>query len=140
MTQSAEVSKINREPVKLEGVGSDRSPLNRPGIPQEQEPRPLASAHWLEPEQQVSAQAPLVGQGLKLTPVYSTAIPTRGLSGAMRRWAYGIADYKARRWLLLMIADRVDVLEHRPTKLLRAAVGLSLIGAGGYLAHRVTRT
>jgi len=94
----------------------------------------------LEPEPQVSAPRPLIGQGLKLTPVYSTAVPTRGLSGAIRSWAYGIADYRARRGLLLMVADRIDVLEHRPTKLVKAALGLSLLGAAGYLAQRASRT
>lgn len=139
MTHSTQLSRVNHVPLKLEGVGTDRSPLNRPGIPQEQEPRPLASAHWLEPEQQVSPQLPLIGQGLKLTPVYSTAVPPRRLSGAIRAWAYGIADYKARRWLLLMVADRIDVLEHRPTRLIKVAFGLSLVGAAAYLAHRAVR-
>ena len=58
------------------------------------------------------AVVPLVGVRRSLTPVHSTAIPPRGLSGLLRRVAYGIPEYRARRWALLMLADRVDVIEH----------------------------
>jgi hypothetical protein len=120
------------------GLGSDRSPIDRPGIPQELDPpAPLASAHWLEPERQQSEQLPLVGRGLELTPVFSTAVPTRGLSGLLRRAAYRMPDYHARRWLLLMTADRIDVLEHRPALLFKALGVAGLLGAGIFAARRL---
>lgn len=115
-----------------EGLGSDRSPIDRPGVPQElNPPQPLASAHWLEPEQQTNEPLPLVGHGLERTPVFSTAVPIRGFSGKLRRIAYDVPDYRARRWLLLMLADRIDVLEHRPGALLK------LLGVAGTLAAGV---
>lgn len=114
-----------------EGRGSDSSPVDRPGIPQELSPGPLASAHWLEPEQQLTEPLPLVGRGLQRTPVFSTAIPVRGLSGVLRRVAYDIPDYRARRWLLLMVADRIDVIEQRPATLFK------LLGVAGALAASV---
>src|SRR5690606_24051434 len=53
-------------------------------------------------------------KGLKrLTPVYGTAQPPRGVSGVLRRIAYRIPEHRARHWLLLLFADRVDVLEGR---------------------------
>jgi hypothetical protein len=122
------------------GWGTDHSPLERPGIPQEQDPpRRLASAHWLDLEQQASTPTPLVGQGMKLTPVFSSAVPPRGVSGALRRIAYRIPDYRARRWLLLMIADRIDVVEHRPTRLIGAFVALTLIGLGALTVRGLAR-
>lgn len=122
------------------GWGTDHSPLERPGIPQEQDPpRRLASAHWLDLEQQASMPTPLVGQGMKLTPVFSSAVPPRGVSGALRRIAYRIPDYRARRWLLLMIADRIDVVEHRPGRLIGAFVALTLIGVGALTVRRLAR-
>ena len=122
------------------GWGADHSPLERPGIPQEQDPpRRLACAHWLEPEQQASDPKPLVGQGLRLTPVFSSAVPPRGVSGALRRLAYRMPDYRARRWLLLMVADRIDVLEHRPGRLVGAFLALTLIGMGALTLHRLAR-
>jgi hypothetical protein len=122
------------------GWGTDNSPLERPGIPQEiNPPQPLASAHWLVPEQQTAPERPLVGRGLALTPVFSTAVPVRGLSGALRKWAYRIPDYRARRWLLLMVADRVDVLEHRRGRFAGALVAAGLVGVGVLAMRRLVR-
>jgi hypothetical protein len=122
------------------GIGSDSSPLQRPGVPQEQQPpQPLASAHWLQPDRQQASEEPLVGHGLTLTPVFSTALPTRGLSGVLRRVAYRVPDYKARRWLLLMAADRIDVLEHRPARLLKWGALLGLAGLGVAAWRRANR-
>lgn len=122
------------------GWGADHSPFERPGIPQESHPpQPLASAHWLVPEQQATTEPPLVGRGLALTPVFSTAVPVRGLSGALRKWAYRIPDYRARRWLLLMVADRVDVLEHRPGRLAGALLAVGLVGVGVLAMRRLVR-
>ena len=123
------------------GWGADHSPFERPGIPQEVDPpQPLASAHWLEPEQQVATQRPLVGQGLSLTPVFSSAVPVRGVSGALRRLAYRVPDYRARRWLLLMVADRVDALEHRPGRLVGALLVLTLAGLGALTLRGLSRS
>ena len=76
---------------------------------------------------------------MKLTPVFSSAVPPRGVSGALRRLAYRIPDYRARRWLLLMIADRIDVVEHRPGRLIGAFVALTLIGVGALTVRRLAR-
>jgi hypothetical protein len=44
--------------------------------------------------------------------VVGTAEPLSGLSGALRRFAYSIPEHEARHWMLLLAADRVDVVEH----------------------------
>jgi hypothetical protein len=111
----------------------DEKPLARPGVPQELDPpAPLANAHWLTPDQQHSVQLPLVGAGRQLTPVYSVENPPRGLSGLVRRLAYRVPDYRPRRWLLLMLADRIDVVESNPTKLVRLLGSMGLVGLGLY--------
>src|SRR5262245_50232486 len=48
-----------------------------------------------------------LGRG-RLPPVFGAAEPTRGLPTAVRRVAYALPDYDARRWLLLLVADRVE--------------------------------
>lgn len=107
----------------------DANPLDRPGVPQEPaSPQPLANAHWLKPEQQISEDIPLVGEGRQLTPVYSVANPPRRLSGLVRRLAYRVPDYRPRRWMLLVLADRIDVLENNPALLLRTLAGVSAAG------------
>src|SRR5256885_15019553 len=62
-----------------------------------------------------------------LTPVFSTALRPKGLSGVIRRMAYRIPESHARHWATLMLADRVDVLEHRVAKLVKVMV---LVPAG----------
>jgi hypothetical protein len=132
MTQAHQPSTISSI-TTLGRAAVDQNPVDRPGVPQELEPpQPLANAHWLEPEQQVSAELPVIGEGRRLTPVYSIANPPRGLSGLIRRLAYRIPDYRPRRWMLLVLADRVDVLESNPARLLRAAAAVSVVGLGIY--------
>lgn len=111
----------------------DRDPLARPGVPQEFDPpQPLANAHWIEPDRQMSERPPLVGNGRRLTPVFSTANPPRGLSGLIRKVAYRAPDYRTRRWALLILADKLDVLESNPKKLVGVVAGASLIGLSLY--------
>jgi hypothetical protein len=64
-----------------------------------------------------------------LTPVFSSAVPPRGLSGVMRRRAYAIPEHKARRWMTLLLADRVDVWEGRLGRhtLLGAVLGVAAV-------------
>jgi hypothetical protein len=45
--------------------------------------------------------------------VFGTAQPPRGLSGVLRRRAYLLPEHHTRHWLWLLLADRIDVLEHR---------------------------
>lgn len=122
-------------------TAADQDPLDRPGVPQElQPPAPLANAHWIRPDQQRSEDLPLIGHGRPLTPVYSTENPPRALSGLVRRLAYRVPDYRVRRWVLLMLADRIDVLESNPLRLLRGAALLSVVGLGAVGARKLLRS
>jgi ferritin-like metal-binding protein YciE len=103
-----------------EAHGYDQAPENRPGVPMEAEPRRDPGAHGETPPRQQSGEEHLRRAGLdEMTPVYGTAQPPGGASGILRRLAYRIPEHEARRWLLLLLADRVDVLEHRAPELLR---------------------
>jgi hypothetical protein len=85
----------------------------------EAEPR-RRGAPWDSPPRQAVREEHLYSsQRRGLTPVYGTAQPPRGASGFLRRAAYRIPEHRARRWMLLMLADRVDVMEHRVPELLR---------------------
>ena len=46
-----------------------------------------------------------------ITPIFGTVQPPKGLSGAIRRVAYKWSENDLRRWLLLIAADRVNVVE-----------------------------
>jgi hypothetical protein len=93
----------------------DADPSQRPGVPMELDPpRPAGAAHWFEPERQRDPGNVLKRKGLaELTPVFGTSVPPRGLSGIMRRAAYEIPEHYTSHWFVLLLADRVDVLEDR---------------------------
>jgi hypothetical protein len=44
--------------------------------------------------------------------VFGTSAPLRGLSGALRKYAYRYSEGRAAHWLILLGADRVDAWEH----------------------------
>ena len=97
----------------IQGWGADLDRKNRPGVPMERTPpRFLEGKHWDQPEQQrqditvfVSPERP------GITPIFGTSAPPRGLSGLLRRVAYKLTENDVRHWLLLLLADRVDVIE-----------------------------
>jgi hypothetical protein len=98
--------------VGIPGWGVDRRREDRPGVPKEAPPHPLPGAHWQEPERQIP-MLPVLKHALleEPTPVFSSAQPPRGLSGALRRVAYSVPDHRAGHWVILRIADRIDIVE-----------------------------
>lgn len=90
------------------------APADRPGVPMEAEPTAAPGAHWAEPTRQPGAEHALHRVELeRATPVFGTAQPLHGLSGVLRARAYAIPEHFARHWLMLLVADRVDVVEDR---------------------------
>lgn len=95
-------------------LGSDAPVESRPGVPMEAEPHTAEGAHWDAPPRQAGADRQLKRAGLdEPTAVVGTAQPPHGLSGRLRRQAYSIPEHHARHWMLLLLADRIDVLENR---------------------------
>ncbi len=91
----------------------DASPEVRPGVPRIGRPVPDPGAHWARPAQQRGTSL-LARSGLRgATPVFGTGQPAHGLSGLVRRAAYRVPEHRAGRWILLLVGDRLDVLEHR---------------------------
>ena len=110
----------------------------RPGVPMETDPHPAGSAHWDEPERMPNPGDKVLKRTNldEMTPVYSSAVPPRGMSGAMRRAAYEIPEYKTSHWLVLLLADRVDAIEHGRPWLIPLSL---LMFAGGTAAAMVTK-
>lgn len=100
-------------PMPIPGWGIDRAIENRPGYPLEQERH--------VDHDTLSGQAP-----------YTVTIPLHGLSGVIRKAAYELPDWKPRRWMMLMLADRVDAIESKLTtrNLLMAGGVLGALTAG----------
>jgi len=96
----------------IPGWGVDLDRADRPSYPKEEFQE--TGAHWEFPERQPERMPREKSTEHKfLTPVFGTAQPLRGLSGAIRRFAYTFSEGQTAHWLLLMAGDRVDVLEGR---------------------------
>lgn len=96
----------------IKGWGADLDPANRPAYPKERMPARLEGVHWEQPEPQ--RQDIEVLQSIEYParpPLFGTGPPPRGLSGSVRRFAFGFSESDLRHWLLLLLADRVDVGE-----------------------------
>jgi len=108
--QTAPTSDELREAIP--GWGVDLNPADRPSFPKEQAID--TGAHWDFPQRQTPRGFREKSTEHKfLTPVFGTAQPLRGLSGAIRRYAYTFSEGQTAHWLLLMAGDRVDVIESR---------------------------
>jgi hypothetical protein len=156
MQQRTDMTPADAGPAERpEARGYDQPRENRPGVPMEAEPRVDGGAHREPPAQQQSGGPHLHRKGIdKLTPVYGTAQPPRGASGVLRRAAYQIPEHDFRHWMALLVADRVDILEHRLEDLAHGRIQLDTLvrqartspialflaaGAAGYLVRRALR-
>ncbi|HEY8589508.1 MAG TPA: hypothetical protein VIL55_08150 [Naasia sp.] len=97
---------------RIPGWGADLDPKDRPSFPRER--RDLDSgAHWDFPERQPEKYPRERSIEHKFTtPVFGTAQPPQGVSGAIRRFSYArFSEGRAAHWLLLIAADRVNAVE-----------------------------
>nr|WP_315401449.1 hypothetical protein [uncultured Duganella sp.] len=96
---------------QIPGWGSDLDRANRPAVPMERKP-PRLDGPLHPPAQQRSAVEVLVSpERPGITPLYGTGEPPRGLSGMLRRAAFKMTENDIRHWLMLLLADRVGVVE-----------------------------
>ncbi|MBS4751814.1 hypothetical protein KG112_03190 [Nocardioides sp. zg-ZUI104] len=98
---------------RIPGWGADLDPADRPSVPRELADAVPAHAHWHFPEEQPDpAGRERSIEHARLTPVFGTSAPLRGVPGAIRRLAYDrYSEARAAHWLLLLAADRVEVTQ-----------------------------
>jgi hypothetical protein len=94
---------------RIPGWGADLDPADRPSSPKLQYPADTG-AHWDFPERQPGAEGRERSvEHAFVTPVFGTAQPLHGVSGAIRRFAYErYSEGRNGHWLLLIAGDRVD--------------------------------
>ena len=104
---------------RIPGWGADLDPKDRPSHPKLQ--HLPTGAHWDFPDRQPETWPRERSMEHKfLTPVFGTAAPPRGVSGAIRKLSYRtFSEADAAHWLLLIAADRVDSLGASVTSVLR---------------------
>lgn len=97
---------------RIPGWGVDLDPNDRPSVPRLKFDLAVTGAHWDLPEQQPEKWPRERSiEHERLTPVFGTATPPRGLSGMVRRYAYRYSEARAAHWLLLLGADRINAIE-----------------------------
>ena len=99
---------------RIPGWGADLDPADRPSVPRLQFQEDLSGAHWEFPERQPEKEPRERSiEHAFLTPVFGTAQPPRGVSGAIRRYSYArFSEARLAHWMLLVLADRVDAWGH----------------------------
>jgi hypothetical protein len=99
---------------RIPGWGVDLDPKDRPSVPKLQFQEGFSGAHWGEFPDQQPERWPRERsiEHARLTPVFGTSVPPKGLSGVIRKFSYArYSEGRAAHWLLLVLADRVDAWE-----------------------------
>jgi len=110
--KTAPEAQRRKPPQDIQGWGADLDPQARPAFPKERTPPRFINPHWNELEaQEPSVKVLHSTERPGLTPVYGTAQPPSGLSGVIRGAAFRYSENDARHWLMLLFADRVNMVE-----------------------------
>ncbi len=108
---------------RIPGWGSDLDPAVRPGVPRDKAPE--LGVEVLYPPIPEQAPPHLIHKSTeypRLTPVFGTSCPPTGLSGRIRDVAYRFSEGRLAHWMMLMLADRVNVVEDVAGDLARGRV------------------
>jgi hypothetical protein len=97
----------------IPGWGADLDPADRPAYPKERIPARLPGLHWDKAPQQPETAWVLrsTERDGQLTPVFGSTLPPRGASGVLREAAFKYSENDLRHWLILLAADRTDMVE-----------------------------
>lgn len=112
------------DPKSVIGWGVDADPRNDPTYPIRDRSRDEGLTNkWQRPSQQSSDVEILQSIEHARTPaVFGTSTPPSGLSGMIRRLAFRWSESNWLHWLMLMGADRINVVEGVVEDLARAKV------------------
>jgi hypothetical protein len=107
----------------IPGWGVDANPQNDPTYPYRDRSSDDHSGEWVRPSLQETDVELLHSVEHKQSPaVFGTASPPRYVSGALRRLAFRWSESHWAHWLLLMGADRLNMVEGLAEDLARAKV------------------
>ncbi|SIQ39545.1 hypothetical protein [Pseudacidovorax sp. RU35E] len=97
----------------IPGWGVDRERSSRPAVPMERTPPRLEGVHWTQPAQQPQTVEVLCSteRDSTITPIFGSTLPPQGASGGLRRAAFRFSENDLRHWLILLLADRTDMVE-----------------------------
>ena len=164
--EAQSASQDRKDHSHIQGWGADLDHANRPAYPMERTPPRLEGVHWNEPAQQPESVKILHStERPGLTPIVGTTVPPSGISGRLREVAFKFSENDIRHWMLLLFADRVNMVEgigsdlsrghipnlfaetgmrsefkyNRPGAIKKMAVATAVVGIGLYLLTRNNR-
>lgn len=108
------IERVNKENfAHIKGWGIDINPENDPTYPiKERTDVEQEGYSWERPDQQpVNIEVLHSIERPNVSAVFGTAAPPKGISGAIRRFAFKYSESSYRHWLPLLLADRIDVVE-----------------------------
>jgi hypothetical protein len=124
---------------KIPGWGVDADPRNDPTYPMRDRSREDGPGMtWSRPpQQQPSVEILRSIEHNRLPAVLGTSTPPSGVSGAIRRAAFRYSESQWAHWLLLLLADRINVVEGVVQDLSRGRVPnpFAEMGRGAELKH-----
>lgn len=105
--------KLSQQLAHIKGWAVDANPRNDPTYPiRSRFDEDNQGYSWERPPQQAESQEILQSnERPNLPSVFGTSSPATGLSGMLRRYAFRFSEGRFRHWLLLLLADRVNVVE-----------------------------
>jgi hypothetical protein len=95
----------------IDGWGADLDPANRPAVPRELPSDVLTARGDVKHRQVPRGKVHMSNEYPDLTPVFGDTVQPRGLSGLIRDYAYNFGEATNRHWMMLLLADRIDVYE-----------------------------
>ncbi|WP_066830165.1 hypothetical protein [Rufibacter ruber] len=95
------------------GWGIDADPKNDPTYPmRKRSADDHGGYNWQRPTQQpINIEVHHSTERPNVSAVFGTAVPPSGLSGMLRRFAFKHTENQYRRWLPMLLADRINVVE-----------------------------
>lgn len=112
------------DPATVPGWGVDADPENDPTYPHRDRSKDEGlGRNWQRPPQQQSDVEILRSiEHVRMPAVFGTSTPPRWVSGMIRRAAFKWSESNWLHWLMLMAADRVDMVEGVVEDLARAKI------------------
>lgn len=120
---NAPAATLARDPSAIPGWGVDADPANDPTYPYRDRSRDDHQGQWARPPVQRSEVEILQSvEHVRQPAVFGTSTPPSGLSGMIRRAAFRYSESHWAHWLMLMGADRINVVEGLVQDLARARI------------------
>lgn len=108
------VDQSRTDHANIQGWGADLDPANRPGVPREYNHENVLSPHHHRPiahQQKPGRDVNLTLERGSMTPIFGDTVAPGPVSTPLRKFAFRFSEDRLRHWLLLLLADRADMVE-----------------------------